>query len=298
MLAIALFLTLNEAWWHIEGIPTTEEMFGNAGLSESVPVTESGGVLVHFIDVGQGDCELIMTPDKNILIDCGEWEYADRVIAYLKAQGVTRLDYVIVTHPHSDHAGGMSYILDEFPTDTVIMPKLQDSIVPTTSTYTRLLKAISRNKIKAEYAKAGTEYDLGNNCRMEILAPVADYEGLNDYSVVMKFTHGENSFLFTGDIEELAENDIMDSGADLSADVIKVPHHCSSTSSSKKFIKAVSPKYAVIEVGSPNSYNHPHKSVLKRYQKVAEVYRTDLNGNIVFVSNGESLEVNVSKGGE
>lgn len=295
----ALFITCSEKWWHIDGVPTWNQIFGAADLSDEYTAVTDSEVTVHFIDVGQGDCELIMTPDKNVLIDCGEKEYSDAVIAYLKAQNITRLDYIIVTHPHSDHAGGMSYIINEFETGTVIMPKIKDSVVPTTSTYKRLLKAISKNNVSVEYAKAGAEYDLGGGSKMDIIAPVGDYDDLNNYSVVMKFTHGSNSFLFTGDIEKQAESDILDSGADIGADVVKVAHHGSSTSSTKAFIKAVSPRIAVVEVGSPNSYNHPNKDTLKRYGKVVDtIYRTDINGSIVFESDGEGFNIITEKGGD
>lgn len=294
----ALFITFNENWWHIEGVPKWSDLFGSAGLSQSNAKVSDAEVSVHFVDVGQGDCELIMTPDKNILIDCGEKEYKETVISYLKSQNITKLDYVIATHPHSDHIGGMSYIISEFDTETIIMPKLTEEMIPTTSTYTRLIKAISANDINVEYAVAGTRIDLGNDCKMDILAPVNDYDDLNNYSVVMKFSHLNNTFLFTGDIEKEAENDIIASGADLTSKVVKVAHHGSSTSSTKKFIKAVMPTVAVIEVGSPNSYNHPNDGTLERYGNyVTDIYRTDVNGNIVFESDGQNLSVLCSKDG-
>lgn len=289
--AAAFFL--NDRFLKIDGIPTWDDLYRSAGLSSTTQV--EGEVSVHFIDVGQGDCELIRTKSKNILIDCGEKEYYSTVIDYIKSQNISRLDYIVVTHPHSDHAGGMSYIINEFEVGKVIMPKLQDSLIPTTSTYTRLLTAIDDNGVEVEYAQSGKKYDL-DDCEMTILAPVTDYDDLNNYSVTLKFIHGNNSFLLTGDIEEEAEKDILNSGADVSADVLKVAHHGSSTSSKKSFLKAVAPDYAVIEVGSPNSYNHPNSATLERLENLgAEIYRTDLNGNIVFVSDGQSLSVTTEK---
>lgn len=292
--AFLLFFFLNDRFFRIDGIPTWEDLYQGAGLSSSVTAVE-GDVTVHFIDVGQGDCELIKTQNKTILIDCGEKEYYADVIAYIKSQNIEHIDYVIVTHPHSDHAGGMSFILDEFDIGTVIMPKIQESVIPTTSTYIRLLNSIDNKNITVEYADAGKEYTL-DDVQMIVLSPVRDYEDLNNYSVAVKFMHGENSFLFTGDIEKEAENDILGNGYDISADVLKIAHHGSSTSSQKKFINAVSPRYAVIEVGSPNSYNHPNKETVKLLEnKDIIIYRTDLYGNIVFVSDGSTLNILTEK---
>lgn len=292
--AFFLFFVLNDRFLRIDGIPTWEDLYQGAGLSSPVSAVE-GDVSVHFIDVGQGDCELIKTQNKAVLIDCGEKEYYADVIDYIKTQKIEYIDYVIVTHPHSDHAGGMSFILDEFDIGTVIMPKIQESVTPTTSTYIRLLKSIENKNITVEYAEAGKEYTL-DDVKMTLLSPVQDYDDLNNYSVAVKLVHGENSFLFTGDIEKEAENDIIENGYDISADVLKVAHHGSSTSSQKKFINAVSPNYAVIEVGSPNSYNHPNADTIQRLEnKEITIYRTDLYGNIVFVSDGKTFDILTEK---
>ena len=292
--AFLLFFFLNDRFFKIDGIPTWDDLYKSTGLSS--PTTEvDGDVSVHFIDVGQGDCELIKTQSKAVLIDCGEKEYYADVIEYIKSQNIEYIDYVIVTHPHSDHAGGVSFILDEFDIGTVIMPKIQESVTPITSTYIRLLNSIDNKDINVEYAYPGRKYSLDDG-EMTLLSPVKDYDDLNNYSIAVKFVHGENSFLFTGDIEKEAESDIMENGYDISADVLKVAHHGSSTSSQKSFINAVSPQYAVIEVGSPNSYNHPNKETVQRLEnKEIIIYRTDLYGNIVFVSDGSALEILTEK---
>ena len=294
IIAFLLFFFINDRFLKIDGIPTWDDLYHSAGLSSSITAVE-GDVSVHFIDVGQGDCELIKTKNKAVLIDCGEKEYYADVIEYIRSQNIEYIDYVIVTHPHSDHAGGMSFILDEFDIGTVILPKIQESVIPTTSTYIRLLKSIDNKKISVEYAAPGKEYVL-DDVTMTLLSPVKDYNDLNNYSVAAKIVHGENSFLFTGDIEKEAESDIMEKGYNISADVLKVAHHGSSTSSQKSFIHAVSPKYAVIEVGAPNSYNHPNKETVQRLEnKGAVIYRTDLYGNIVFVSDGNTLNILTEK---
>lgn len=289
-----LFFFLNDRFFKIDGIPTWNDLYKHVGLTPQIEEVEEE-IAVHFIDVGQGDCQLIKSGASSVLIDCGEKNCFPDVIAYLKAQKIERLDYVIVTHPHSDHAGGMSYILDEFDIGTLIMPRIPDNMVPITSTYTRLLKTIERNNITMEYAESGKEYSLEKGT-LKLLSPIKDYDNLNDYSVTAKFVYLNSSFLFTGDIEELAQADIIDSNADIAADVIKVPHHGSYTLSQKKFLESVNPKYAVIEVGSPNDYGHPSKKTLNNLENInITVYRTDLHGSTVFVTDGENYTVKTEK---
>ncbi|MCM1298136.1 MAG: MBL fold metallo-hydrolase [Firmicutes bacterium] len=289
-----LFFFLNDSFFEIDGIPTWDDLYKQTGLSADTEETEEAAA-VHFIDVGQGDCQLIRSNGSSALIDCGEKDRFSDVIAYLKAQKTERLDYVIVTHPHSDHAGGMSYILDEFDIGTVIMPDIPDDLIPITSTYTRLLKSIERNNISLEYAKAGTEYSLGKGT-LKLLSPVNSYDNLNNYSVTVRFDYINASFLFTGDIEAEAETDIIDSGARLNADVLKVAHHGSYTSSQQEFLNAAAPKYAVIEVGSPNDYGHPNEKTLSRLENMnVEIYRTDLHGSTVFVTDGEKYSITTEK---
>lgn len=294
LVLFSAFFCLNDRFFKLEGMPTWADLFQS---SEQMPIAEeiSGDTAVHYIDVGQGDCQLIKSGKSAALIDCGEKDYFSQVINYIKSTGVERLDYVIITHPHSDHAGGMSYILDEFDIGTVIMPNLPDSMVPVTSTYTRLIKTIDRNEISLEYAEAGKEYPLGEGT-FTLYSPLGDYENLNNYSVSARFVYKNSSFLFTGDIESEAETDILYSNADISADVLKVAHHGSSTSSQKAFLEAVNPKYAVIGVGSPNDYGHPDSKTLKRINNMdIIVYRTDMHGHTVFYTDGDYYKIVTQK---
>lgn len=293
---IALFITLNQFIFKLEGVPSWSELFGIGSLSDTNIV--EGELQVHFIDVGQGDCELILTENRAVLIDSGEKEYSGTVYQYLENLGIKKLDLVICTHPHSDHIGGMYDIIGRVETEKIIMPNVKDEVVPTTSSYTKLLNAVSENDISIEYASAGTDIEL-DDCKLEILSPVNDYDDLNNYSIVCRLTHGENTFLFTGDIENKAESDILKSGMYLSAKVIKVPHHGSSTSSSYSFLKAVKPEYAVFEVGSPNDYGHPHDEVYTRYEEFGcKRFRTDINGSIVFTSDGSTLSIKTENGND
>lgn len=272
-------------------------MYKAAGLSgSSGELTAAGEISVHYIDVGQGDCALVKTDGMNVLIDSGEYTAAEDVIAYLSDMGIDRLDMVIASHPHSDHIGSMNRVIDKFGADVVVMPKLTAEMIPTTSSYEKLLKSVKKCGGKIEYAKVGSVYELAEGCELEIIAPVKDYDDLNNYSIVARLRHGSKSFLFTGDIEKTAERDILESGADISADVLKIAHHGSRTSSLKAFLQAVAPEYAVISVGSPNDYGHPHKETTKLLNKLGiTVCRTDRSGTITFISDGESLRVETQK---
>ncbi len=254
---------------------------------------QQGNIEVHFIDVGQGDCELIITENKCVLIDSGEREFAGTVTDYLKSLGVRKLDYIICSHPHSDHIGSMSMIINEFEADYLLLPKIQKNTKPETGTYDELINSCKKNDVNIIYVNnKSDDILLENNCYIDLIAPAGDYEDLNNYSIVAKLYHGENTFLFTGDIEVSAEYDISEMDVDISSDVIKVPHHGSSTSSSYRFLKLVRPQYAVIEVGADNDYNHPVKSILNRYKEFGtDIFRTDIDGTIVFLSDGRLLYV-------
>ncbi|MCL2697009.1 MAG: MBL fold metallo-hydrolase [Oscillospiraceae bacterium] len=290
VVCISAFFTATGKW---------HEIYSFFGLSENTVFVSSEGISVHFIDVGQGDCALILTPESSVLIDSGEREYSASVINYLRAQGVTKLNFIIVSHPHSDHMGGMSFIIDEFGADFIIIPRMNDSLVPTTSAFLRLLDSIEDNGTEVIWAKSGMVFELCGNSRMDILAPLKEYERFNDNSVVMRFVHDAGSFLFTGDIESESENDLANSGLDISADVLKVAHHGSLTSSTAKFLNAVGGRYAVITVGSPNPYNHPRDEVLNRLvNRNYEILRTDLHGNIIFDLSADGFIVHVQKGND
>lgn len=295
ILTFALVVFVNEKFIRWDFIPSsadTVHFFGGGGTPYVKPLDDEAAV--YFIDVGQGDCELIRTKNCNILIDCGEEENADEVIGFIRYSGVERLDYVIATHPHSDHIGGMYRILESFDVGTVIIPKIPRDIAPNTLFYSKMLNTIKNRGINREYSAAGKIYTLGENASLEIIAPLYDeYEELNNFSIVARLTHGANTFLFTGDAESLAELDILDNGIDVSADVLKVAHHGSAGANSKAYLEKVRPKIAVIGVGSDNSYGHPHKEVLKRLAQVGcdEIYTTAADGNVVIISDGASLRV-------
>lgn len=275
------------------GVPNWDTVFTAAGITDICKT--DGGLTVHFIDVGKGDSIFINSGEYNILIDSGLESFGGTVKSYLERRGVKKLDLVIATHQDEDHIGDMSHIIEAFDTDKFIMPQIPQKLVPNTECYDSMLRILNNKNIDINYAKAGDNFTFGD-VKLDVIAPVGDdYSELNDFSVVIKLTYGENTFLFTGDAEEKAENDILSEGSDISADVLKAGHHGSSTSTLDKFLDAVSPLYAVVSIGE-NDNNLPKKSVIKRLENAgAKVYRTDDSGTVVFICDGEKIEIKTEK---
>ncbi len=250
------------------------------------------GLSVHYLDVGQGDSEFIELPNGEcMLIDAAESGYSYQIISTIEDLGYSEINYLVATHPHSDHIGGMADVVNSFDIGEIYMP----NAVTDTATYENLLTVISDKNYSINTAKAGEVIYSDSECEIEILAPVSEeYSNLNNYSVVVKITYGVNSFLFTGDAEVLVEEEIMsDNYLELDCDVLKVSHHGSNSSSSDEFIGAVSPEYAVISVGAGNSYGHPNEEILQKLVDIgAEVFRTDSDGTVTITCDGnDNFEV-------
>ena len=267
-----------------------------AGFLFSKPAARLGGkidsadVAVHFIDIGQGDAELIFLPGgKTLLIDAGDNGQENRLLSHLRNAGVSQIDYLVGTHPHADHIGGMREVIDAFPIGKIFMPK----VTHTSKTYLDLLKSIDRKGLSVETARKGKLLFDENGVRAEFLAPSQDvYEELNNYSAVLRLTYQDVSFLFTGDAEALSENEMLSAGVHVQATVLKTGHHGSSTSTSQKFLKAVSPVCAVISCGKDNSYGHPHTQTLKNLKKSGvQVFRTDEMGTIIMETDGKNVNI-------
>ena len=263
---------------------------GNSSTTEG-----SAQVKVHFIDVGQGDCTLVMSRGEAMLIDSGERDDSDRVIKYLKEQGITKLSCIIVTHPHTDHMGEMPDILKAFKTDKFIMPKVPDNMVPTIMRYEKMLKQIKNQGLEISWS-SNSEFRLGDAV-INTYTPKGQFEELNDYSTVVKISCGSRKFLISGDMEKEEESDLLAQRFDFRADVLKVPHHGSYKGTTSELLKAVGAQYAVICCGKNNDYGHPHDSTLKRIKKfISSVYITKDNGDIVFTTDGKSLTVTTQRG--
>ncbi len=244
---------------------------------------------VHFLDVGQGDCTLVTCDGHAMLIDAGDDTKGTAIQNYLKKQKIKSLDYLILTHPDADHIGGAPVIITKFEITKVFVSNFEKD----NKTYRKLIQALDDKNLKGTTPAVESRYKLGT-AEFTILAPNGTYDTPNDSSIALLLKNGKNSFLFTGDAEATAEMDILANGIDISADVYKVGHHGSRSSTSKKFFKAVNPDYAVISCGEGNSYGHPHAETLNtlRTNGVA-VYRTDEDGTIIATADGKTISFNV-----
>lgn len=245
---------------------------------------------VHFIDVGQGDATLIKCGEQSLLIDAGDNSKGTAVQLYLQKQGIGKLDYVIGTHHDEDHIGGLDVIITKFDCDKVIMPDDYKD----TDTYRDMIGAMKYKNYKNTVPDHGATYKLGD-AEFSLLQHSEYGDHSNNSSVGIILTHGDKRFLFTGDAEEEAEADIINSGTYLSCDVYKVGHHGSHTSSSDDLLKTAKPSYAVISCGVGNSYGHPRAETLNKFRTSGiKVFRTDEQGTIVAKSNGKEITWNCS----
>ncbi len=266
-------------------------MFGGLfALTRQTPDFSAEKTLqIAFLDVGQGDSTFITFPGgKTALIDAGEADAGEIVTGYIKGSGHDRIDYLVCTHPHSDHIGGMQAVIEQFDIGEIYMPK----VAHTSRTFEKLLLAIQEKGLKIHAAKAGVVITPEPETAMTFLAPNSDsYEDLNNYSAVIRLTCGKAACLLTGDAEQLSEDEILDSGQDVQAEVLKVGHHGSSTSSSRRFLEAVNPDWAIISAGTDNSYGHPHKETIQalKAQGVKEILRTDRLGTVVLYLDSQGI---------
>lgn len=251
--------------------------------------TEPGSeAVVHFINVGQADSTLIQNGEDTILVDCGNRDDAALVIEYLNGLGIEQIDYFVATHPHEDHIGCAGEILTNFEVDTLLKPDVEND----TACYRNMMEAAEKNNVNIVYPEAGETFQLTQSS-FQVLGPIEiDKEDLNNDSIVLRYDFGETSFLLAGDAERESEHAILDAGLDVAADVLKVGHHGSSTSTSYPWLREIMPQYAVIMCGKDNSYGHPHDETTSKLRDAeVELYRTDENGTIVFISDGEDLRV-------
>lgn len=251
---------------------------------------------MSFVDVGQGDCILISCDGENMLIDCGEMSEFKTVKKYLDSQGVKSFEYVVGTHPHSDHMGGMADVVRTYDIGEFIIPPLNDENIPTSLYFEKFLDAAEERDLNLSAAKTGRKERIGS-AEFEIIYPDrCKGSNANNYSVGIILRHGENSFIFTGDAESSAEEEMVSSGRLEKIDVYKAGHHGSKTSSSKAFLEAVRPDIVVISCGKDNKYGHPTPEALKRIKKFTdEIYRTDESGTVKIISDGTALEITEEK---
>ncbi len=277
-------------------LPTWEELFSKAALTGGEVTVPNDELQITVIDVGNADAILVQSEGQAMLIDAGERGDGDEVLAALEENGVTTLDHVIATHADSDHIGGMKTVLEGIPVKNYIMSFMPEGYTPTTQTYIKLLETIDEKEIPLTEAETGASFMLGE-ARVDILGPIGEFTENNDQSVICKVTFGEKKFLFMGDAETEAEEALLATRTDLSADVLKVGHHGSDTSTGEQLLGRVRPAIALITCGTGNSYGHPHEELLKRLKNAdVETYRCDVNGTIILRSDGKTVTVTPEKG--
>jgi beta-lactamase superfamily II metal-dependent hydrolase len=257
-----------------------------------IPIPSEDSIRVYFFNVGQGDSILLQTDENAVLIDAGEYSVRRELLSYLRDAGISTLDYLIATHPHEDHIGGMIPVLDNFTVKNVVLTEAPG----TTASYESFLKFVDEQKIPVTFPQAGDAISAGL-IELNVLAPLSDYsDDLNNASLVLRMVYGDTAFLFTGDAEGESERDMLEAGSPLRASVLKIGHHGSRAATTPAFLDAVSPpdavspSVAVISCGSVNSYSHPHEEVLTRLEERGmQLYRTDESGTIIMSTDGEKV---------
>lgn len=256
----------------------------SGGLSRDI----DGKCEFHFIDVGQGDCSMFITEDAAVVVDAGTTESSASVAAYISSYTDT-LDYLILTHPHEDHIGGACALINRLNVKCVLMTDASSE----TYTFSCLLDAVEEKEVTLKQAVAGETLKAGD-MTIKVLSPLGKFDNYNNYSAVVRIDYGRASALVTGDAEKASENLMLERWGEqeLSADVLKLAHHGSSTSTGKNFLCAVSPSWAVISCGADNSYGHPHRETMELLDSFGIPYvRTDRYGTAVFVTDGKTLHL-------
>lgn len=266
----------------------------SGGAKTSASAKGGSQLIVRMLDIGQGDAFLLEKDGKFVMIDTGDIEHRDQIVALLHKYKVKEISKIIITHPHADHLGGMNAIFKNFKVDAIY----DDGMPAGTGSYKNYLKQIKEKKIPYHVLKAGDEVDFFDGVKFNVLGPVKvikDQKGNSDFnnnSIVGRLTYGSFSMMFTGDAEQEEEKTILGKGGTLKSDVLKVGHHGSRTSTSPAFLKAVSPKNAFISCGQGNDYGHPHKVTIDKLEKAkVQIYRTDRNGTVTLTSDGSSYRI-------
>lgn len=297
LISACLLLTASSYGLLPRDFPSWESIFGKSDKTvQSDSAANANSNAVHFVDCGQGDCEVIESNGTLTVIDTGPGKNAQSTLDYIKSLGYGKIDNLVLTHAHEDHIGGAKMLVDNFDIGKIYMSKPKSGTAPNTQVYRSLLKAISDKGMKITTAKAGMTFECGSFL-FEILSPSQDYDELNDQSVVIHAVCDKVSFLFTGDAEREPMNAMLSSYySSLESTVLKVGHHGSKTSTIKKWLAAVHPKYAVISCEQGNSYGHPHGTVLNLLNEAgAKVYRTDLCGCVKMTTDGQTVNISTER---
>lgn len=252
---------------------------------------DPNNLIIHFVDVGQGDCILISKNNEHVLIDAGNNEDGPLLVEYFKELGIKKFKYVIATHAHEDHIGGIDNVINNFDLGHYYMP----DVITTTKTFEDVLDALLAKKKAFETPNIGDKFKLSDT-EFEVLYLGSDKSDLNNTSIVLKLTYKNTTYLFMGDATDKVEKILINEGKDLESDVLKVGHHGSQYSSTAAFLKQVSPRYAVIQVGQDNDYDHPKQITIDKLEKLKTLtYRTDKHGTIILTSDGDNISFETIK---
>lgn len=277
-------------WHKIESLWAKNE--ADASSKTNATTNTIGTAAVHFLDVGQADCILVENGDDTVLIDCGNYGDAQTVTSYLDGLGITQIDYFVTTRPHEDHIGCAATILRLYDVETLLKTQEESD----TACYSAMMEQAAKSGTQIEYVQAGQTYFLSDSL-FQIFGPVyIDGKAPNNNSIVLRYDYQSTSFLFAGDAEREEELAILEAGSKLDADVLKIGHHGSSSSTTYPWLLEIMPQYAIIMCGDGNEYGHPHEETMSKLRDAdAETYRTDLNGTIVFVSDGTAMQIYTEK---
>ena len=285
-----IILIIVGIFYLFQNYPTNEVSKNINKRINEVPVTSEERLEVTFIDVGQADSILLENEGHYMLVDAGNNEDGPKLVNYLKNQNIHQFDYVIGTHPHEDHIGGLDNIIEGFDINTFYMP----DVITTTKTFEDVLDALEEKNMTLSIPKTNATFKLGDATVKVLYVGTEDESDLNDTSIVLKVTYQNVSFLLTGDASTKVEEKL--NPADLESTVLKVGHHGSVTATNEKFLNTVNPKYAIISVGENNQYEHPHTTVLNTLAAHnITTYRTDQDGTIKVITDGTNIEINTSK---
>ena len=277
LIIVAIFYSLYEK--------DIDQTFG-LPVTETFKETENTNTLdITYLDVGQADAILIQNEGHNMLIDAGNNEDGPLLVQYFKEQNMTKFDYLIATHPHEDHIGGMDDIIKNFDIEKIYMP----NVTTTTKTFLDVLNAMEEKNMTFDVPNIGQNFALGHTL-FQVMYKGSDKKNLNNSSIILKANFKNTSYLFTGDATSEVEKKIL--SKDIKATVLKVGHHGSKYSTTTEFLNKVNPKYAIISVGKNNSYNHPNQITIdKLTKKNIEIHRTDQEGSIFLKSDGKTINI-------
>lgn len=290
LIPIALVISLLE----LLNVTSWNKIFSSVGIINGTQVVEEDFV-VYCLDVGQSDCTIIVCDNVVMMIDTGTLNQVYNIRTSLYTLGIDKVDYMVITHPHDDHISGASDIIENYDVSNILMPSLNRKNTILTPTYLNLLDSIEKHNVNPISISAGYSFNLGSSY-VEILSPMKQDEELNNMSAVIKITYGNTKMLFQGDTDDSVEKQLLMSDYDITADILKVGHHGSNTSSSGAFLDVVNPEFAIISSGPDNNYGHPNTYVIERLEeRNIKPYITSLNGDITIVSDGNDLLITTKK---